>query len=56
MPFFLNRDLLRAGLCCLDGLGRAAPVSGEVDWEEVKELITHSYLLVAPKRFAAFAL
>jgi predicted DNA-binding protein (MmcQ/YjbR family) len=26
---------------------------GEVDWEEVKELITHSYLLVAPKRLAA---
>lgn len=26
---------------------------GEVDWEEVKELITHSYLLIAPKRLAA---
>jgi predicted DNA-binding protein (MmcQ/YjbR family) len=25
---------------------------GEVDWEEVKELVTHSYLLVAPKRLA----
>jgi hypothetical protein len=26
---------------------------GEVDWNEVKELVTHSYLLVAPKRLAA---
>jgi predicted DNA-binding protein (MmcQ/YjbR family) len=26
---------------------------GEVDWGEVKELITHSYLLVAPRRLAA---
>lgn len=26
---------------------------GEIDWEEVKELVTHSYLLVAPKRLAA---
>ena len=26
---------------------------GELDWEEVKELVTHSYLLVAPKRLAA---
>ena len=26
---------------------------GEVDWDEVKELVTHSYLLVAPKRLAA---
>ena len=26
---------------------------GEIDWDEVKELITHSYLLVAPKRLAA---
>jgi predicted DNA-binding protein (MmcQ/YjbR family) len=26
---------------------------GEVDWEEVEELVTHSYLLVAPKRLAA---
>jgi predicted DNA-binding protein (MmcQ/YjbR family) len=26
---------------------------GEVDWEEVKELVMHSYLLVAPKRLAA---
>jgi hypothetical protein len=26
---------------------------GEIDWEEVKELLTHSYLLVAPKRLAA---
>lgn len=26
---------------------------GQVDWEEVKELVTHSYLLVAPKRLAA---
>jgi predicted DNA-binding protein (MmcQ/YjbR family) len=26
---------------------------GEIDWDEVKELVTHSYLLVAPKRLAA---
>jgi hypothetical protein len=26
---------------------------GQVDWKEVKELVTHSYLLVAPKRLAA---
>jgi len=26
---------------------------GEVDWDEVKELVTHRYLLVAPKRLAA---
>jgi hypothetical protein len=26
---------------------------GEIDWEEVVELTTHSYLLVAPKRLAA---
>ena len=26
---------------------------GEIDWEEVGELITHSYRLVAPKRLAA---
>lgn len=28
---------------------------GEVDWQEVKELITHSYMLVARKRLAAAA-
>jgi predicted DNA-binding protein (MmcQ/YjbR family) len=28
---------------------------GEVDWAEVKELVMHSYLLVAPKRLAAAA-
>jgi hypothetical protein len=26
---------------------------GEVDWEEVEELVTHSYRLVAPKRLAS---
>ena len=26
---------------------------GEVDWDEVKELVMHSYLLVEPKRLAA---
>jgi hypothetical protein len=26
---------------------------GEIDWEEVAELTTHSYQLVAPKRLAA---
>jgi predicted DNA-binding protein (MmcQ/YjbR family) len=26
---------------------------GEVDWEEVSELVAHSYQLVAPKRLAA---
>ena len=26
---------------------------GAVDWEEVEELVTHSYRLVAPKRLAA---
>ena len=26
---------------------------GEIDWDEVKELVTHSYLLLAPKRLAA---
>jgi predicted DNA-binding protein (MmcQ/YjbR family) len=26
---------------------------GDVDWEEVKELVMHSYVLVAPKRLAA---
>jgi predicted DNA-binding protein (MmcQ/YjbR family) len=25
---------------------------GEVDWEEVSELLTHSYLMTAPKRLA----
>jgi hypothetical protein len=25
---------------------------GQVDWEEVQELVTHSYRLVAPKRLA----
>ena len=27
--------------------------AGKVDWEEVEELVTHSYKLVAPKRLAA---
>jgi predicted DNA-binding protein (MmcQ/YjbR family) len=27
--------------------------AGKVDWEEVAELVTHSYKLVAPKRLAA---
>lgn len=26
---------------------------GKVDWEEVTELVTHSYRLIAPKRLAA---
>jgi len=26
---------------------------GKIDWEEVEELVTHSYRLVAPKRLAA---
>jgi hypothetical protein len=26
---------------------------GEIDWEEVSELLTHSYLEIAPKRLAA---
>jgi hypothetical protein len=26
--------------------------TGEVDWKEVNELITHSYVLIAPKRLA----
>jgi hypothetical protein len=26
---------------------------GEVDWEEVEELVTHSYQMIAPKRLAA---
>jgi len=26
---------------------------GEIDWEEVAELVTHSYRLIAPKRLAA---
>jgi hypothetical protein len=26
---------------------------GEIDWEEVGELVTHSYRLLAPKRLAA---
>ncbi len=26
---------------------------GEIDWEEVAEMLTHSYRLVAPKRLAA---
>ena len=26
---------------------------GEVDWEEVAELVTHSYRLIAPKRLAS---
>ena len=26
---------------------------GEIDWQEVKELVTHSYVLIAPKRLAA---
>ncbi len=26
---------------------------GKIDWEEVAELVTHSYRLVAPKRLAA---
>jgi hypothetical protein len=25
---------------------------GEIDWDEVRELLTHSYLLTAPKRLA----
>jgi len=29
--------------------------SGKIDWEEVAELVTHSYQLVAPKRLAAAA-
>lgn len=33
-------------------VGRRLDV-GEVDWREVKELIMHSYLLIAPKRLAA---
>lgn len=27
--------------------------TGQIDWEEVAELVTHSYRLVAPKRLAA---
>jgi hypothetical protein len=27
--------------------------SGEIDWEEVKELVTQSYRMLAPKRLAA---
>jgi len=27
--------------------------TGKVDWEEVAELVTHSYRLIAPKRLAA---
>jgi len=27
--------------------------TGKIDWEEVAELVTHSYRLVAPKRVAA---
>ncbi len=27
--------------------------TGKIDWEEVEELVTHSYRLVAPKRLAA---
>jgi predicted DNA-binding protein (MmcQ/YjbR family) len=27
--------------------------TGKIDWEEVAELVTHSYRLVAPKRLAA---
>ena len=26
---------------------------GEIDWDEVKEILTHSYLQTAPKRLAA---
>jgi hypothetical protein len=26
---------------------------GEPDWDEVRELLTHSYVLIAPKRLAA---
>lgn len=26
--------------------------AGEIDWEEVQELVTHSYKLIAPKRLA----
>lgn len=26
---------------------------GKIDWEEVKELVTHSYLLIGPKRLTA---
>jgi hypothetical protein len=29
---------------------------GEVDWQEVKELVRHSYILVAPKRLGAVVL
>jgi predicted DNA-binding protein (MmcQ/YjbR family) len=29
--------------------------AGKVDWQEVEELVTHSYRLVAPKRLAATA-
>jgi predicted DNA-binding protein (MmcQ/YjbR family) len=25
---------------------------GEIDWQEVQELVTHSYQLIAPKRLA----
>lgn len=27
--------------------------AGPIDWEEVEELVTHSYRLIAPKRLAA---
>jgi hypothetical protein len=27
--------------------------AGEIDWEEVEELVTHSYRLIAPKSLAA---
>ena len=27
--------------------------TGEIDWKEVKELVTHSYRLIAPKRLSA---
>lgn len=27
--------------------------AGEVDWEEIEELVVHSYRLIAPKRLAA---
>jgi predicted DNA-binding protein (MmcQ/YjbR family) len=29
--------------------------AGDIDWEEVEELVTHSYRLIAPKRLARAA-
>ena len=46
------RQVLFARLHRIEGLGRSGLDMGKVDWDEVRELLLGSYMLIAPKRLA----